>query len=226
MMDMEQARVDARGTFKHFWYQVALDFNRIVPAVALGIVKAAFREDDFEEYMWCGDIFYDGQFIEATLLNEPNELRGLEEGQRVRFSIEDVWDWLCVLDEQVYGGYTIMVLRSQMTAEERSEHDMAWGVPFDAAHPEPPAPSTEFENVLVPKMLEAIASRGDLLSEKDEDGRTLLHNEVLYGRRETTRALLEAGADPMNTCKRGWTPADYATAVGWTDLVALLQSQG
>jgi uncharacterized protein YegJ (DUF2314 family) len=223
---LKEAKSNAQNSFKYFWYQVALDFYRIVPALELGIIKAAFREHDLEEFMWCNEVFYDGQFIEATLLNEPNTLSQFEAGQRVRCSFEDLWDWLCILDEEIYGGYTILALRTTMTLAERNDHDMAWGLPFNNVKSQPPQRSVEFEQVLAAKLNDALISQPSLISQRDEDGRTILHTEALFGRLETARALLERGADREMTCNRGWTPHDYAVALEWTDLASLLENYG
>ncbi|MEG4071681.1 DUF2314 domain-containing protein [Microcoleus sp. Pol14C2] len=226
---LRKAATQAQNTFKHFWYQVTTDFNRLIPALEFACVKAPFSDDFSDsdspvEHMWIGEINFDGVEIHGTLLNIPNQLAYIQEGDTVRLPLLQLSDWLCVLDDRAYGGYSVQVLRSRMNAQERQRHDAAWGFKF----PPPdsvllPKRSTKFEQVCQNLLVEQIAKDSATITQTYEAGRTLLHLMSLYGRASSVRALLNAGALPTATCDRGWTALDYASSLGWDDVISELQ---
>src|SRR6185369_2858313 len=79
----------------------------------------------------CGsDIEFDGEVIGATLLNSPNEITSVKEGDKITLRKDQIEDWMHVLEGRVYGGFTIQVLRARMSSAERRSHDEAWGFDF------------------------------------------------------------------------------------------------
>ena len=226
-----QASKEAQNTFKYFWYQVALDFNRIVPALQLACVKALFFEDSSEpnsqiEHMWVDRINFDGVSITGVLINSPHYLTSVKEGDEVAFSLDRLDDWLCMLCEEIYGGYTIQVIRSRMDDRERQQYDEAWSLPF----PQPdivlvPECDRVFETKIAHMLAEHIKQEPKTTKIIADDGRSLLHLESLYGKTECVKVLLEHGVSPMAECDRGWTPLDYARVLEWSDIVALLEEK-
>ena len=228
--DMQAAQEQARLGFRNFWKEVATDYNRIVPALSAAIVKCGFPVDDPSspveiEQMWIDNIFFDGANVCGELINEPQHVSSLSVGDAVLVPKSGISDWLCQIDQTVYGGYTIQVMREHMSDAERANHDQTWGLPF----PEPgtvnvPAPPTSFDEQLVEGMLNYLQEHPEALQTVDEDGRTLLHLEVLYGRLPGARALVELGLDINVRCNRGWTALRYAEEVGWEDICSFLNS--
>ncbi len=222
------AAENARRTFRHFWNQVSLDFNRIVPALELACLKVPFSDDDSDdesqvEHMWVDQVNFDGVDVTGVLINEPNWLKSVAQGDEVSFPVSRISDWLCVLDEQVYGGYSIQVLRSRMSDDERNNHDEAWGLRF----PPPdtvrvPEHNDKFEAVIASMLTEQIAKDASTVAETFDHGRTILHLEALCGRTPSVKVLLQHGADTNARCNRGWTPRDYAQSLKWDGIVSLL----
>ena len=177
--------------------------------------------------MWVEDVYFDGTEIRGTLLNSPNKLSSVDEGDSVTLTLDRIEDWLCALDDQAYGGYSVQVLRSRMNDDERDAHDEAWGLIFPA--PDTvllPDRSAEFEENMLAQLKEQIESEPGCIAEDFGEGRTLLHLMCLYGRAASVRLLLAAGADPTRRCDRGWTPIQYANAVGWDDVTAEFARNG
>ena len=223
--EIEEASRRARDSFKYFWKETSLDFNRIIPAVEIACVKFPFSDDPNDpeskvEHMWVTEVNFDGEAIHGVLMNSPNWLRSVKEGDSVAVGVEDISDWMCVSSGVVYGGYTVQVTRKRMSVDERREFDAAWGLDFPP--PEdvllPPSPSP-FEPVLARQLEVELGRNPDLLAHRDEDGRTLLHLDALYGRTLSVEVLLKAGANPTTKCNRGWTTVDYAKAAGWEKIV-------
>ncbi len=226
--EIAEASLNARNSFKHFWKEASLDFNRIVPALELACVKVPFSDDPSDlssqvEHMWVTEIDYDGETIKGVLMNSPNWLQSVHEGDSVKVIVDELSDWMCVLGGKVYGAYTVQATRKRMDDAERKEFDAAWGLAFPA--PEevllPPNPSP-FEPVLARQLEVELGRNPELITQKYDDGRSLLHLDALYGRSQSVAVLLQAGADTFAKCDRGWTPADYAKAAGWDEIVTQL----
>lgn len=141
--EMEEAGAKARQSFRIFWREIAWERRRIIPGLDVTAFKASFSDppemraknpDGLEvEHMWLSDVDFDGKVISGTLLNEPNSLQSIHEGDRVRLGGKQLCDWLYVIQGQAYGGFTIDVLRSRMSPKERRAHDQAWGIEFGQA---------------------------------------------------------------------------------------------
>lgn len=139
-LEMEEAAAKARRTFRYFWREMAWERRRIVPGLDLAAVKGTFSDPPKPgdptspglevEHMWLLDVDFDGRRLEGTLINSPNSLTSLQEGDRVTISGKQICDWMYVTDGDVYGGFTVDVLRSRMSKRERARHDQAWGFDF------------------------------------------------------------------------------------------------
>lgn len=129
---------NARSTFKYFWREMHWESRRIVPGVGLAAVKFAFSDSDevvenddpTVEHMWISEVEFDGQNVTGVLINKPNWLKSVKEGDQAKFPIGLLEDWMYVIGNRVYGGYTISVTRSRMSAAQRKQHDSAWGLDF------------------------------------------------------------------------------------------------
>jgi uncharacterized protein YegJ (DUF2314 family) len=138
--EMDQASAKARQTFRFFWREVAWEYRRIVPALDLASVKASLsdpvqvREQNPSgldvEHMWLVDVDFGGRELQGTLINSPHSLRSFKEGDRVKIAGKQISDWMYVVRGNVYGGFTVDLLRARMIAGERRQHDQAWGFNF------------------------------------------------------------------------------------------------
>jgi uncharacterized protein YegJ (DUF2314 family) len=227
-----EAGVRARQTFKFFWRELSWEQRRIVPAFDLTCVKVAFAERGNVEHMWVGDVGFDGEFVTGTLMNEPNDLGSIHEGDSVRAKLSDrLSDWmLSTAGRPVLGGYTIQVLRAEMSAKERREHDDAWGLDFgDPAHVKLPEQGDDH-----PMALNMAASLDDYLTKNpgalnaanDEDGFTMLHRESLAGNANIVAILLKRGAKLDARTKGNKTALDLARALSWSKIESMLTAAG
>jgi uncharacterized protein YegJ (DUF2314 family) len=253
--EMQRAYSQARATFRYFWREVAWDRRRIIPALNLACVKASFSDGEPAthgdeapevEHMWLSDIDFDGECVSGVLQNTPNWLKSIKQGDSVRIPLHEIEDWMYALDDEVFGAYTVNLMRSRMGRQERNEHDAAWGVNFgDPAKirlvPEPgggggllkrwfgarQAETAEhpMSESMASVFKDEIAKNPSLVSSTDGDGWTLLHQQVLAGSAATVKVLLEAGADPHALTHDGKTPLALAKALGWDSVVALLSGK-
>jgi uncharacterized protein YegJ (DUF2314 family) len=138
--EMEQAAAKARQTFRYFWREMAWEQRRIVPGLDLATVKASFSDPPEiraknphgldVEHMWLMELEFDGKQIQGTLINSPHSLKSFHEGDRVTIPGNQLFDWMYVIAGNVYGGFTVDLMRSRMAKGERTQHDRAWGFDF------------------------------------------------------------------------------------------------
>jgi len=254
---MAEAMTRARATFKYLWRELTWEYRRIIPALDFTAVKAAFRDpgdsNENVEHMWLSDIGFDGVTLSGTLQNSPNWLTSVQEGDAVTLTLEQLEDWMFVMDDHVHGGFTIQALRASMSPSERRGHDRAWGFSF----PEPdsvdlipdyrPLAEREARPGFFGRLLgkRPVAAPRDLsvehpmsenfapmirdgtdprwLTETDEQGLTSLHSFALGGSLACVQALLDKGADPNSTTRAGHTALDLAEMMGWDKVAGLLR---
>jgi uncharacterized protein YegJ (DUF2314 family) len=247
--EMQGASEKARATFRYFWREVAWERKRIVPALDLAAVKAPFSDGEFAEQtegephieqMWLDEVDFDGRFVSGKLLNAPNRLKTVKVGDSVRIPLAEISDWMYVISGEVYGAYTVNLIRSRMDQRERKQHDNAWGLNF--GDPErirvvPPKKSWfgrrneeiqehPMSENMAPGLKDEVAKYPSLLQWKDERGWTLLHHDALAGSFPSVTVLLDCGADPNAQTDDGLTPIELAQSLGWDKVVGVLQSKG
>ncbi len=236
---MRQAYEQAQNTFKYFWRELSWEFRRIVPGLDMAYAKIAFAQETDDpnnplvEHMWITDVGFDGDLIYGKLVNEPNELTNIKNGDAVSVPLSHLSDWLFVSQGRSYGGFTIQVIRSQMTDKERKEHDTAWGINFgdyndilvvyeQKEHPENMEEHPMSSN-MKEKLEEFLRQYPTEVTHQDEAGYTMLHRETIAGNRTSVEALLKAGADPNLRTQSGKTALDFARQLQWNHLVEVLK---
>jgi uncharacterized protein YegJ (DUF2314 family) len=223
-----------------------------VPALDLACVKAPFsdgpqakpaKDAPAVEQMWLSDVDFDGQVVSGVLLNKPNWLKTVKEGDQARMPLGQITDWMYAIRGEVFGAYTVNLMRSGMSRAERQEHDAAWGLNFGdptkiRVAPEPkkgggllnwfgtgqatPSDEHPMSEAMAVSLKKEIAKDPTFVSAKDDRGWTVLHQQALAGSTATVKVLLEAGADPNAVTNHGMTPLQLAKALGWDKVVALL----
>ena len=240
--EMQRAFASARETFRYFWREVAWDKRRIVQGMEFAYVKAAFSAGAEVEYMWLSEIEFDGQYVNGVLVNAPRHVDS-RKGDPARVLPSLISDWMFGWDGQVYGGYTVQAMRAWMGAAERRDHDQAWGMNFGdpsavKVRPRPNGgvlrqlfgrrdPETDEHPMsagMAVQLKKQLAQNPSMATEKDARGWTLLHDEALAGNVDTVKVLLDAGADRTGVTEHGMTPAQLAASLGWTKVLALLES--
>jgi uncharacterized protein YegJ (DUF2314 family) len=91
--EMQGAYRRARANFRYFWREMAWERRRIVPAMDLACVKVPFFDEVGDgsakgtpevEHMWISEVNFDGQHVRGVLLNSPNWLKSVKEGDSAR----------------------------------------------------------------------------------------------------------------------------------------------
>ena len=195
--EMQAAVQKARDTFRIFWREVAWERRRIVPALDTAVVKAPFSDGPSRkksgdtpdtEHMWVSDVDFDGEDVTGTLMNSPNWIKSVKQGDEVRVPLDQVSDWMYVIGGDVYGAFTVNLLRSRMGRKERQEHDDAWGLNFGDPTRVRTVPDKfvvagehAMSEAMAGSLKEQLAKDPSLVRSKDDRGWTLLHQEALAG---------------------------------------------
>ncbi len=170
---MEQAVKRARQTFRYFWRECSWERRRIIPGLDIAVVKVAFQDppetpkpdpnQPAVEQMWISDVDFDGQFVYGTLINSPNWLTSVREGDEVKIKPGDVSDWMYAIEGRAYGAFTVNVMRKNMGRGERSGHDQAWGLDFG---------DPDSFTIVPPEYIGQSAAKNGLLSRLTGGGRS------------------------------------------------------
>jgi len=132
--EMQGAMQSARDQFPKFWEEVSTDYRRVIPVLQRPMVKAYFldkNESEGGEHMWVGDVQYDGEIISGILIDKPRYIQSVDTGDKVRFPLERLSDWLYVERNTAVGAFTVKLLRTRMSEEERKRHDSHYPFKFD-----------------------------------------------------------------------------------------------
>lgn len=140
---LEEATKRAKATFRYFWRELSWEYRRIIPGLDLAAFKAAFTDDDqtSPEIMWVNEVDFDGYTLSGRLLNQPNWLKSIQEGDEVKIPRKALVDWMYAIQGKPYGGFTVHAIRKQLSKSDRKQHDDAWGFDFgnpDQVHMVPP----------------------------------------------------------------------------------------
>lgn len=241
--EMQEAYRQARSTFRFFWRELSWEYRRIIPALDLACVKTAFADRPLEEcdssdpveQMWLGEVGFDGRIVSGKLLNQPNHLKSVKQGDACAFEFGLLTDWMYAISSRVYGAYTVNLMRSRMNPAERQAHDGAWGMDFgdpgkilltsDGPGDEL---ATEAEHPMSvnmkPSLIEHLQKNPDIINQPDDRGWTLLHHESLAGNALVVEVLLNHGADHSLQTNDGDLAIDLAQLMGWNRIVSLLES--
>jgi uncharacterized protein YegJ (DUF2314 family) len=133
--EMNTAMQTARDHFPEFWREVSADYKRVIPALGGSMVKAYFDDPGGAplggEHMWVRDVEYDGKMITGVLADTPRHLRSVRAGQQVTFPLERLSDWFYVDGDKAVGAFTVRLLRTRMSEEERRAHDSHYPFRFE-----------------------------------------------------------------------------------------------
>ncbi len=97
---MIEAFQRAQQSFKYFWRELSWEYRRIVPGLDPCLCKSGFlagisgQEEPVVEHMWINEVYFDGETISGTLINQPNELTNISNGDPVSIPLNQISDWL------------------------------------------------------------------------------------------------------------------------------------
>ena len=229
---MQRAFEQARESFRYFWRELYWERHRVVRGLDFAMVKICFLDvvdgEEVGEHMWINDVDFDGETISGTLVNEPDAVQNVKNGDRVNAKIDEMSDWMFAVGGRAYGGFSVQAMRSRMQKAELKEHDKAWGLDFGdfndilVVYEQKEYPENLIEHPMSKNTYEQVKENQSILTDADEEGFTLLHHEALAGNLALINTLLANGADKNARTKSGKTAADLAELLGWEHIVKAL----
>lgn len=108
---MQEACAAAQRSFKFFWRELSWERRRIVPALGMAAIKLPFtdgpRSDGNGEFemMWVGEVDFDGITLTGSLLNSPNWLTSVKQGDVASSHFSYLNDWMMTSRGKAYGGH-------------------------------------------------------------------------------------------------------------------------
>ena len=242
---MLEAALAAQRSFKYFWRELSWERRRIVPALDMAAIKLPFTDgprsdgNPESEIMWCGEVDFDGITLTGTLLNSPNWLTSVKQGYSVTSHFSYLNDWMMSSRGKAYGGHTVNLMRSRMSAGQRGAHDKAWGLDFG----DPSETRIELKPTasagghgafsdhpmcvnMLPEIDEQLQSDPGIATVIDEGGWTLLHRESLAGNLGVVKLLVQHGADINAQTPDGRDAATLAQGIGWDEIASFLSNPG
>lgn len=93
-------------------------------------VKMKFTYDGGnKEHMWVSELHMIGGQLFGVLNSDPLHVKGLELGDTLRVTRDDISDWMYVKNGKLQGGYTIKALYNNMNEKEKMEFRQSF--PFE-----------------------------------------------------------------------------------------------
>ena len=117
--DMDRATRRARETVGRF----IAALQHPTPSQRDFQVNKLFVKGEHGEHIWLADVKFIGNRFVGIVDNRPVNLPGLKIGTRVAVNPDEISDWSYVDNGQLIGGYTIRVLYSELTPQERADFE-------------------------------------------------------------------------------------------------------
>jgi uncharacterized protein YegJ (DUF2314 family) len=86
-------------------------------------VKKLFVKDGKAEHIWLSDVKFNGNRFVGVVDNKPMYVKDLKIGAKASVNPDEVIDWSYVEDGYLVGGYTIRVLYSELSPEEKADFE-------------------------------------------------------------------------------------------------------
>lgn len=86
-------------------------------------IKQRFKTDQGDEHIWISDIQRSGNHYVGTVGNVPEATTEVKYGDTVEVDNQKISDWMYLDNDTLRGGYTLRVIRSSMSDEEKKQFD-------------------------------------------------------------------------------------------------------
>lgn len=178
-------------------------------------------------------------------------MTNISKGDFIEIPLNQISDWLFAITEskskedlsklfssppktKTYGAFTIQAMRSEMSDQERKEHDNAWGLDFGdynevlLVNKQKENPENLIEHPMSKnmqeKLIKFLIEHPNEITNIDANGMTLLHKETIAGNLTSIEVLLSVGADKNIKTNKGETALDFAKKMNWEHIITILEN--
>lgn len=121
---MNQAILKANKTFEYF----ETAFKAPQEGYESFAIKVRFdTEDGGGEHIWVGNLSSDGKSYNGTVNNEPQLTKAVKYGDQVTIDPKRISDWMYLDKGVLKGGYTIRVMKNNLSEKEKKAFDQEVG---------------------------------------------------------------------------------------------------
>ncbi len=117
--DMDRATRRARQTVGKF----IAALQHPTPSQRDFQVNKLFVKGEHGEHIWLTDVKFTGNRFVGIVDNRPTNLPDVKIGTRASVNPDEISDWSYVDNGQLVGGYTVRVLYSELTPQERADFE-------------------------------------------------------------------------------------------------------
>jgi uncharacterized protein YegJ (DUF2314 family) len=103
--------------------QLLSRLNSPPPSQSYVAVKVRLTDGKHAEHVWLSPIRFDGSRIHGQISNTVEAVSGWKEGDSLSTVPDSISDWMAIDDSVLVGGFSIRLLRSRMSPDERSALD-------------------------------------------------------------------------------------------------------
>ena len=92
-------------------------------------VKKLFvaKDGSQSEHIWLADVHFTGNRLHGVVDNKPDYIKGLKVGARASVNPDEISDWSYVDNGHLVGGYTVRVIYSELSPQEKQDFEKAAG---------------------------------------------------------------------------------------------------
>ena len=90
-------------------------------------VKKCVIDGDQVEHLWVNNLTWDGKAFHGRIDNKPLDVTDVALGRSVTVKPEDLTDWMFLKNGELMGGFTIRVLYSRLSGEDKAKFDQEAG---------------------------------------------------------------------------------------------------
>jgi len=94
-------------------------------------VKVPFSTDAGVEHIWLSNVEVKNGKYYGEVNNLPNSVKSIKLGDIIPIDRNKISDWFYIENDKLVGGFTIRVIRNRMSATERKQFDLDFGVKID-----------------------------------------------------------------------------------------------
>jgi uncharacterized protein YegJ (DUF2314 family) len=94
-------------------------------------VKVPVREGDGTHFLWLQQISFDGSNFSGLLGPDAAEMKSHSTGERVTIASHEIADWMFVENEKLVGGFSLRVIRDQLSGAARTQFEKTMWFRFE-----------------------------------------------------------------------------------------------
>ena len=85
------------------------------------------KDGSNSEHIWLADVHFNGNRLVGVVDNKPYYIKGLKVGAKASVNPDEITDWSYVENGHLVGGYTIRVIYTELSSQEKQDFEKQAG---------------------------------------------------------------------------------------------------